>query len=126
MESEQVARIAHETNRAYCQSIGDNSQPSWEEAPEWQRKSAVTGVKFHIRTLESGSKPIPSASHESWLAEKQADGWKYGPVKNPDKKEHPCYVPYDELPLEQKMKDYLFTAIVEAFYSATAKTVVVR
>ncbi len=126
MDIEQVARIAHETNRVYCQSIGDDSQPSWEQAPDWQKKSAITGVKFHINVLQSGSKPIPSASHESWLKEKKADGWKYGAVKNPAKKEHPCYVNYYELPLEQRMKDFLFTAIVDAFYSANAKTVVVR
>jgi hypothetical protein len=24
-----IARLAHEVNRAYCQSIGDDSQPAW-------------------------------------------------------------------------------------------------
>ena len=37
-----------------------------------------------------------------------------GPVKDPEKKEHPCFLPYDELPLSQRIKDYLFTAVVEA------------
>lgn len=32
-----VAHVAHEVNRAYCQSLGDNSQPTWEDAPHWQR-----------------------------------------------------------------------------------------
>lgn len=106
----QIARVCHEVNRAYCASIGDHSQPSWEDAPEWQRKSATLGVLF---TIDNPAAP-PSASHESWLAEKAADGWKYGPVKNPDTKEHPCFVPYDELPVEQKTKDYLFQAVVRA------------
>jgi hypothetical protein len=35
-------------------------------------------------------------------------------VKNPDAKEHPCFVPYDELPAEQRTKDYLFQAVVRA------------
>jgi hypothetical protein len=122
---EQVARVAHETNRSYCNSIGDPSQPTWDEAPDWQRKSAVKGVIFHIEALNRGCKPSPSASHDSWLEEKKADGWKYGPVKNPATKEHPCFVPYEELPLEQRMKDFLFSAVVEAFHSATAKTVLV-
>lgn len=60
----------------------------------------------------------PSASHDSWLKEKREQGWKYGPVKDADKKEHPCFVPYDELPVEQRTKDYIFSAIVKAFFAA--------
>lgn len=48
MNTEQIARIAHETNRAYCESIGDNSQPPWQDAPDWQKLSAINGVKFHL------------------------------------------------------------------------------
>ena len=111
MNIEQIARMCHEVNRAYCHAIGDDSQPSWEDAPSWQQVSAIAGVQF---TLEHPSAP-PSASHESWLAQKAEDGWKYGPVKNPDTKEHPCFVPYDELPQEQRAKDYLFQAVARSF-----------
>lgn len=123
---EQITRVAivcHEANRAYCLTIGDHSQPSWELAPEWQKTSAIKGVEFHIAHLSAGEHPSPSASHESWLAEKRADGWKFGLVKDPIKKEHPCFMPYDGLPMEQRMKDYIFAAIVEAFWKArTAET----
>jgi hypothetical protein len=105
-----IARVCHEVNRAFCASIGDHSQPSWEQAPDWQRASAVNGVAFTIANPDAK----PSDSHDSWLAEKERDGWKYGPVKDPVKKEHPCYVPYDELPLEQRTKDYLFQAVVRS------------
>jgi hypothetical protein len=37
---DQVARVCHEANRAYCQTLGDNSQPAWDDAPEWQKDSA--------------------------------------------------------------------------------------
>src|SRR5437764_1495937 len=93
MNIEQVAKVAHETNRAYCQSVGDNSQPVWDDAPEWQKRSAIKGAEFHLEQLSKGIEPSPSASHDSWLAEKASDGWKYGPVKDPSKKEHPCFVP---------------------------------
>ena len=66
------------------------------------------GVEF----IRSNPDAKPSASHESWLKQKEADGWRYGVVKNADKKEHPCDVPYDQLPVEQKAKDYIFGAIV--------------
>ena len=55
-----------------------------------------------------------SASHESWMREKLEAGWIYGPVKDPDVKQHPCLVPFDELPVEQQMKDVLFIAVVRA------------
>lgn len=116
MDPNAAAKICHEANRAYCQTIGDTSQPAWDEAPEWQRKSAVTGVLFHWGHLERGETPPPSASHDSWLKEKASDGWKYGAIKNPETKEHPCFVPYDELPVEQRAKDYIFGAICKALY----------
>jgi len=106
---EMIAEVCHEANRAYCEAMGDNSQVDWGSAPEWQRSSAVNGVKFHVANPGSG----PSASHESWLDEKRRDGWKFGSVKNAEMKEHPCFVPYAELPKEQRAKDYIFSSIVK-------------
>lgn len=116
MNEEQIARVCHEANRAYCQSIGDNSQPAWDDAPDWQRTSAIKGVEFTIANPEAP----PSASHDSWLEEKRATGWKHGPVKDPEKKEHPCFVPYAELPVEQRRKDALFQAVVRALSAMEA------
>lgn len=118
MNIEQVARICHDANRSYCLTLNDTSQPTWDYAPQWQRDSAIAGVNFHLQFLKSGERPDPSASHESWLEQKEQDGWKYGPVKDADKKEHPCCVPYTQLPFEQRVKDYIFCAIVEAFWNA--------
>lgn len=108
MDRNEIARVAHEINRAYCASLGDTSQPSWEDAPEWQKASALAGVEMHLANPDA----TPENSHESWLAQKTAEGWKYGPVKDAQKKEHPCFMPYAELPPEQKAKDFLFRAVV--------------
>ena len=99
---ELAAMAAHEMNRLYCMSLGDNSQVHWEDSPEWQRKSAIEGAKkaFDGATSEQ--------LHQSWVDFKLTDGWKYGPVKDPEKKEHPCMVPYHELPFQQRKKDYIF------------------
>ena len=107
---EHIAEVAHETNRAYCKTLGDFSQMSWANAHDWQKLSAVNGVKFHLANPEAGC----SGSHESWLKEKEATGWKYGEVKDVEKKEHPCFVPYDKLPEKQKIKDALFVGVVRA------------
>jgi hypothetical protein len=110
MDTHNIARIAHEINRAYCHAIGDYTQPTWDTAPEWQRSSAINGVIYHTENPTA----TPENSHEQWLAVKVAEGWKYGPTKDPEKKEHPCFVAYDKLPLEQRVKDYLFRAVVHA------------
>jgi hypothetical protein len=113
MTVENIAQVAHEINRAYCESIGDTSQQSWADAPDWQRSSAINGVNFHLNNPEAP----PSASHDSWLKQKEEEGWKYGEVKNPETKEHPCFVPYDQLPTEQKSKDFLFKQVVHSLKS---------
>lgn len=110
MTEQNIAQVAHEINKAYCESIGDTSQPTWEDAPEWQKSSAINGVQFHLDNPDAN----PSASHESWLKQKTEEGWKYGPVKNHETKEHPCFVPYDELPVEQRSKDYLFKQVIHS------------
>ena len=108
---ENVAKVCHEANRAYCATIGDNSQTTWEDAPAWQKESAIAGVIFHLTNEDT----TPADSHNSWLAEKTEQGWKYGEVKNPETKEHPCFVPYESLPKSQQAKDYIFKSIVEAY-----------
>jgi len=110
MTIEQVAKVAHEINKAYCISIGDESQLSWEDAPEWQRESAIDGVLFHINNPDAG----PDASHNNWMNEKIQNGWKYGEVKDPENKFHPCIVPFEMLSKEQQSKDYLFRAVVHS------------
>lgn len=108
--SEFIAHMAHEVNKIWCRLNGDLSQPDWEHAPDWQKQSAINGVNFHI----SNPNAKPEDSHINWLKEKEADGWKYGTVKNPETKEHPCFVPYNELPLNQRVKDALFISVVHS------------
>ncbi len=105
-----IAMVAHAINAAYCASLGDTSQPTWENAPDWQKQSAEAGVGMHIANPDA----TPEQSHESWLAQKVAEGWVYGETKDADLKQHPCVLPYAELPVEQKAKDYLFRAVVHA------------
>lgn len=109
MTPEKIARVAHEVNRAYCQALGDMSQPAWEDAPEWQRASARMGVDLH--TMGDFG---PEASHISWMQQKLDEGWKCGAFKDPANKLHPCIVPFDRLPREQQAKDFIFRAVVHA------------
>ncbi len=106
MTNEEIARICHEVNRGFCEALGDFSQTQWETAPEWQRESALEGVKNAL----AGA--APSESHESWARQKVEDGWTWGAVKDPEAKTHPCLVGFYELPAEQQLKDHLFVTVV--------------
>lgn len=110
MDREQIARVAHTINRAYCQALGDDSQPEWDDAPDWQRQSALAGVDMHLANPDA----TPEDSHDAWLAAKLEAGWAYGPTKDVEAKLHPCVLPFDELPEAQRVKDHLFRAVVHA------------
>lgn len=105
---EEIARVCHEANRAWCEANGDTSQVPYDHAEGWQRDSAIEGVQA---ALEGAT---PEQLHESWCAAKVRDGWVYGEVKDAVAKTHPCLVRYDLLPEDQRLKDHLFGAIVGA------------
>lgn len=103
-----IARWCHEINRTVQALAGEEVGPSWEESPDWMKQSAITGVLAHKNTRRS-----PEETHQLWVGYKKAEGWIYGQVKDFDKKEHPCLVPYDQLPKEQKLKDAIFVTVVK-------------
>lgn len=105
------AAMCHAVNAAYCQSIGDWTQPSWDTAPEEIRQSAITGVYFRLANPDS----TPEDSHKSWALQKYADGWVYGPEKSFTEKTHPCLVDYSDLPAAQRSKDSIFLAVIDSF-----------
>ena len=39
MDIEKIAKTCHEVNKVFCEALGDDSQVSWEEAPEWLKNS---------------------------------------------------------------------------------------
>jgi len=44
-------------------------------------------------------------THEVWAQQRMAQGWKYGEKRNDERKEHPCLVPYEDLPESEKVYD---------------------
>jgi hypothetical protein len=107
---EDAAMVAHEANRAYCLLAGDTSHRPWPETPEQIRASVRDGV----RGILADPSTSPESSHERWLAYKVAEGWVYGPVKDYERKLHPCLRPYAELSEHHRRKDVLFRSVVLA------------
>lgn len=43
--------------------------------------------------------------HDTWARNRISEGWTYGPQRDDARKEHPCLVPYSELPDSEKQYD---------------------
>ena len=112
MYKSDIAKVAHEVNRAFCASLGDMSQLDWENSEQWVREAALAGVQSIIEDPTM----TPERLHKSWLREKTESGWVYGPVKDARLKQHPCMIAYESLPVEQRSKDYIFVAVVNSLY----------
>ena len=48
---------------------------------------------------------IATNVHEVWAAARLNEGWRYGAKRDDERKEHPCLVPYSELPESEKEYD---------------------
>jgi hypothetical protein len=44
-------------------------------------------------------------THDVWAAQRIKDGWSYGPQRDDATKQHPCLVPYADLPEAEKEYD---------------------
>ena len=106
-----IAKICHEANKAYCEAIEDNSQVGWHDCEQWQKDSAIMGVT----TILENPDITPQEVHEAWMKAKIADGWKYGKIKDAEKKIHYGLKEYENVYPEQKIKDILFSNIVRSF-----------
>jgi hypothetical protein len=113
LSPEKIAQVCHEANRGYqavVPSLTVPVAPPWDLIPGQERQTVVSGVKHALDNPGLTGRD----SHENWCRDKEADGWVYGPQKDPEAKTHPCLVDYDDLPLADRMKDDLFLAIVGA------------
>jgi hypothetical protein len=98
---------------------GEPGMPYWAASPE-QIKSTEDGVRKMDQIVDSEDfanmdlEKLCFLMHENWMQFKVQSGWRYGKVKDLDKKEHPCLVSYDKLPQEEKNKDKVF---IQAYLS---------
>jgi hypothetical protein len=107
--TDDIARVCHEANVAYCHVLGDPALAGWDGLGDDYRESARAGVRFALEKKSSAAE-----QHAAWMAERLAQGWRHGTKLDRVAKIHPNLVPYDQLPPAQRRKDRLFRAIVHA------------
>lgn len=59
---------------------------------------------------------IAARIHDSWASERLAQGWKFGPERNDETKEHPCLIPFEQLTEYEKRFDIVTARTVIAAY----------
>lgn len=57
------------------------------------------------KDLELLAEQMSKNVHEVWAETRISQGWIYGEQRNDELKTHPCLVPYEELPEEEKEYD---------------------
>ena len=62
------------------------------------------GVQLSPEIVELTERLAKNA-HDIWARQRLADGWKLGPHRDDTAKEHPCLVPYEDLPESEKQYD---------------------
>ncbi|VGO17152.1 hypothetical protein PDESU_05747 [Pontiella desulfatans] len=48
---------------------------------------------------------LAEAVHVRWMEGRLAEGWTHGPVRDEAAKQHPCLVPYNDLPESEREYD---------------------
>jgi len=64
----------------------------------------TTNVVLEENILEL-AEMLAKNTHEVWAVGKLKEGWTYGPKTDPDLKQHPSLIPYEELSEDQKDYD---------------------
>lgn len=71
----------------------------------YQPKPIQTDAVKLSPELEQLMEKLARNTHENWAAGRMSQGWTWGPMRDDEKKHHPCLIPYEELSEEEKDYD---------------------
>ncbi|MGB0847986.1 MAG: RyR domain-containing protein [Thiolinea sp.] len=72
---------------------------------DYQPKPLDTSEIHLPGELDELLEKLAQNTHEVWAAQRLRDGWQFGPERDDSRRLHPCLIPYDELPEEEKEYD---------------------
>ncbi len=89
--------------------------------PEYKTGSNNAPDFKNLENTETIEK-LSEMEHLRWMAHKQLNGFKFGKVRDNDKKLHPNIIPYEELIEEDKQKDRDTIVNIPVLYQSLQKT----
>lgn len=105
----EAARLLHVAIQAVQSALKQEVSPDWEllTAAEQDMKAA------HTRQMRR-EKVTARKAHESWMALRLSEGWTWGPVTDKARKVHSALCPFEEIPVEEVIKDVLYERLLAA------------
>lgn len=97
-EKEFIARVRHIAWVSFQIAAGQSYNTNMDID---QLESLLNGIRWRKTHPEA----TEIENHNNWMKKKIEQGWKYGLVKDFEKKEHPDLVPFEQLPECEKRKD---------------------
>jgi len=132
-EQQLIDKIAEKMHEDYYRQRTDQGQETysvivWAELPENKKKSNLDAaadipvklslIGFGIRKIkenelmqsldklnEDNIEMLAEEEHERWCREQMLQGWRYGEIRDDQKKLHPSLVPWNRLEESEKKKD---------------------
>lgn len=109
-----ASRMTYEVNLAFAQSQGqDEDAPHWADADKALKAMVIEAVQDNINRIERGEEFAPKAAHDAYFLDAQKKGWSYGPKYDPVNKLDPGCLPYEMLPHEIRVMDFMCNAVCQ-------------
>jgi RyR domain len=72
---------------------------------KYQPQPIDTGAVVLTKEVLDLTELLARNTHDTWALQRLSEGWRYGPQRNDETKEHPDLIPYNELPESEKEYD---------------------
>ena len=107
---EDISRICHNDHRLLNLKRGDFTYKLWDHMTDEEKEPRRIGTLYLLCSKDATAED----RHNLWISTKLNQGWVPGPVKNPVIKTHPSLVPWEFLPISERMKSVMFIEKVRA------------
>ncbi|UMO77247.1 RyR domain containing protein [Stenotrophomonas maltophilia phage vB_SmaM_Ps15] len=104
----EIARIAHNTVKAYREAMGDFSVVDWNSADPHVREKLIDFVHIYSENPTD----TPETLHQIWMDLKIDNGWAHGDKLDWTKLEHPDLLPYELLSDLRRAADAITWAVI--------------
>lgn len=111
MTARDLGRLMHALRREIALIYGGNVPPAWEDeaCTDAMKASSERGALAMLVNPDMTARD----EHQRWYNERWEQGWRYGPVRDNERKLHPSMRDFDELPLGERLKDLARIAMAE-------------
>ena len=147
IHADYVARHGDEPGAATGGEAGDGFRLGWSELPSRVRESnrlAADALAEHLAAIGCDVAPIrrwdgvevaftdaeldalAAREHDRWRAEREADGWTYGEVRDTATKRNPLLLPWDQLGADDQASNRAAVANLPAVLARTGFEIIRR